>query len=260
MSFRNVMLEVDHHVAWVTLNNPDKLNAMTMALLRDLRDAVLAVKADMAIRCLVLRGAGRAFSAGGDLAGFKQDVEEGDHDSFLARLRFAQEVFDLIDDLKLPVIAAVNGYAIAGGLELLLCCDLVFAAESARIGDGHVKYGVIPGGGSSVRLPRKVPANIANQMLFSGEIYSADQLRDWGLVNAVFEDALLGDRVAEFARQIARQSPFALGVIKQLVTENRNRSMAEGLKAELGAFARYARHPDFDEGLRAFSEKRLPHY
>ncbi|MFL1407085.1 enoyl-CoA hydratase/isomerase family protein [Marinobacter sp. M1N3S26] len=260
MTFRNVVLEVDHHVAWLTLNNPDRLNAMTMALLRDLRDAVLAVQADTGVRCLVLQGAGRAFSAGGDLAGFKHDIDEGDQESFLARLRFAQAVFDLIDGLKLPVIAAVNGYAIAGGLELLLCCDVVFAAESARIGDGHIKYGVIPGGGSSVRLPRKVPPNIANQMLLSGEIYPADQLREWGLVNAVFEDERLRDEVAEFASQLARRSPFAMCLIKKVVTENRTRSVAEGLSAELDTFALYARHPDFEEGLRAFSEKRLPDY
>lgn len=260
MSFRNVVLEVDQHVGWLTLNNPDRLNAMTMALLRDLRDAVLKVKADATIRCLVIRGAGRAFSAGGDLAGFKRDIDEEDHDAFLAKLRFAQDVFNLIDELKLPVIAAVNGYAIAGGLELLLCCDMVFAAESARIGDGHVKYGVIPGGGSSVRLPRKVPPNIANQLLFTGEVCLAEQWRDWGLVNEVFEDSRLLDEVAQRARMIASRSPFALGLIKTLVTDNRDRSLADGLTAELDTFARYARHPDFEEGLKAFSDKRLPEY
>lgn len=260
MNYDNVSLEVNNGVAWLTLANPKRYNAMSMELLQDFRDAVLAVRADAQVRCLVITGQGPAFSAGGDLSGFRQDIDNGDYESFLGRLRFGQQVFNTVEDLKLPVIAAVNGYAIAGGLELLLCCDLVFAAESAMIGDGHIKYGVIPGGGSSVRLARKLSMNQANRLLLTGELFPAAELKAWGLVNEVYQDDRLISEVERVASLISKKSPFGIGLIKKLAVENRERDQASGLEAELSAFATYARHPDFQEGLRAFAEKRLPEY
>lgn len=142
-----VLLEITDATAWVTLNRPEAMNAMSPALTADLAKAVDALERDPRVRVVVITGAGRAFSAGGDLKSFREAVASGRYAEFIAGLRQSQALFRRIEALPCPVIAAVNGAAVAGGLELILCCDLVIAAESARIGDGHAKYGVIPGAG-----------------------------------------------------------------------------------------------------------------
>lgn len=258
MSTPEVRLEIEDHIGWIVLANPANMNVLSAQLLEALGEKIRCVAADPTIRCVVLTGEGRAFSAGGDLAGFKSDIDSGQYENFLARLVYAQEIFNLVANLSVPVIGAVNGYAIAGGLELLLCCDIIYAAESAKIGDGHAKYGIIPGGGSSVRLPRFVPAGVASEMLLSGELFSASQLGRWGLVNRVVPDTQLVDTVRELARNLAQRSPRGLAAMKGLLRSNLGRPCEQGLQAEIDAFADYMKSEDFKEGLAAFAEKRSP--
>ncbi len=175
-----------------------------------------------------------------------------------ARLEYAQNVFNLVENLPVPVIAAVNGVAVAGGLELLLCCDILYAADSAKIGDGHAKYGVIPAGGASTRLPARVGIGPASEMMYSGELFAADTLRQWGLVNRVLPAAALADAARELARTLCRRSPRGLAVMKQLLRHNRALPVEQGLRAEISAFSSYAKSADFQEGLAAFAEKRDP--
>jgi enoyl-CoA hydratase/carnithine racemase len=253
-----VQCEKKDEVAWVTLNNPGNMNALSLELLQELERVVDDLGRDRALRCVVLTGAGRAFSAGGDLRGFLADLADESVQRLMDRLRYAQELFLKIEALPMPVIAAVNGYAIAGGLELVLCCDIVVAAESARLGDGHARFGVIPAGGASVRLPRKIAANRANQMLLTAELFPARTLHDWGLVNVVAEDARLLEVADELSRAIARHSPYGLRVIKKLAGDSVESSPAAAWEAELTAFRTYAGSHDFREGLSAFVEKRTP--
>ena len=241
--------ETKDDVAWLTLNNPSSMNALSSAMLIELEDAVNDLHRDVTVRCVVIMGTGKAFCAGGDLLGFQADLAEPTTDKFLKRLRYAQQVFDRIEDLPMPVIAAVNGYAVAGGLELMLCCDMVVAAESARIGDGHARYGIIPAGGSSARLPRKIAANRANYMLLSAELLPAKTLELWGLVNLVVADSDLSDAVASLASSISRHSPLGLKVIKGLLRNSVKKSPEEAVQAEISAFEQYARSCDFAEGL-----------
>jgi enoyl-CoA hydratase/carnithine racemase len=245
-------------VAWLTLNNPGSMNALSVAMLEQLADAVRDLRQDGSVRCVVITGAGKAFCAGGDLLGFQADLAEPTTDRFLDRLRFAQDVFDAIECLPMPVIAAVNGYAIAGGLELLLCCDMVIAAESARIGDGHARYGIIPAGGSSARLPRKIAANRANYMLLSAELMPARTLELWGLINLVVADGELLDAAAGLARSIAQHSPLGLKLIKGLLHSSVEIGAEAAARAEITAFEQYATSRDLAEGLRAFVDKRKP--
>ncbi|WP_233161367.1 MULTISPECIES: enoyl-CoA hydratase/isomerase family protein [unclassified Achromobacter] len=247
-------------MAWVTLDNPASMNALSGAMLEQLSDVIEALHGDAAVRCVVITGAGKAFCAGGDLLGFQADLAEPTTDRFLDKLRYAQEVFDRIEALPMPVIAAVNGYAIAGGLELILCCDMIIAAESAKIGDGHARYGIIPGGGSSARLPRKISANRANYMLLSAELLPAGTLEAWGLVNQVVPDAELKQAAGALASAVARHSPLGLRVIKDLLRTSREVSTAQAARAEITAFADYARSEDFAEGLAAFADKRKPRF
>ncbi len=210
MSAPAVLYAVEDAVAWITLSRPEAMNAMSPALTDGLVAAIDAVERDDAVRAVVITGAGRAFSAGGDLKSFREAVSAEQFEGFVERLRGSQAMFRRIEQLSCPVIAAVNGYAVAGGLELILCCDLVIAAESAMIGDGHAKYGVIPGGGSTARLPRKVPVNVAKMLLLTGELWPARALLAAGLVNQVVPDGDLRGTVAALAAKIARNSPLGL--------------------------------------------------
>lgn len=258
MDMQVLMHERKGEVVWLTLNTPDNMNALSWQMLEALESVVDGLYNDDKARCVVITGAGKAFCAGGDLRGFQADLAEPTTDRFLNRLRYAQDIFDKIEALPMPVIAAVNGYAIAGGLELVLCCDIVVAAESARIGDGHARYGIIPAGGSSARLPRKIAANRANFMLLTADILPAKTLEQWGLVNLVVADSELHDAVGKLSSSISSHSPLGLKVIKDLLRNSMKTSSADAAKAEMTAFERYATSHDFSEGLAAFAEKRKP--
>jgi len=260
MSDPLVRSEARDDVVWLTLNNPQSLNALSLPVLEALREAVADVRTRGGVRCVVITGAGRAFCAGGDLLAFKADVECEDKGPFLAKLRYAQEVFTEIEQLPMPVIGAVNGDAIAGGLELLLCCDMIIAAESARLADGHARYGIIPGGGSTARLPRKIAPNRAAYMLLTAELLPAVTLERWGLVHQVVQDDELQPTVAALSAKMARLSPLGLGTIKQLLRASLTGTAEDAAEAELIAFAGYARSHDLAEGLAAFAEKRKPKF
>jgi enoyl-CoA hydratase len=260
MSAPAVLLAREGATAWITLNRPEAMNAMSPELTTALGEAIEVVERDEGVRALVITGAGRAFSAGGDLKSFRDAVTARRYGAFIERLRQSQALFRRIEQLKCPVIAAVNGYAVAGGLELILCCDIVIAAESARIGDGHARYGVIPGAGSTARLPRKLPVNIAKMLLLTGELWPAHALAAAGLVNEVVPDEQLRARAGELAGLFARNSPLGLAWIKRLVNDGLEQPVERAARAELAAFASYARSEDFLEGLTAFQEKRAPRF
>jgi len=253
-----VRVDNENGVCWIVLHSPSTLNALSLPLLEQLEEAVRRVADDPSVRCVIVTGEGRAFSAGGDLAGFKSDIDAGRYNRFLVRLEYAQNVFNLVESLPVPVIAAVNGVAVAGGLELLLCCDIIYAADTAKIGDGHANYGVIPAGGASTRLPARVGIGPASEMLFSGELFSAEALMPWGLVNRVVAEDDLRDTVRRLAATISRRSPRGLAVMKQLLRHNQGLPTGQGLRAEISAFSAYAKSADFREGLVAFAEKRAP--
>ncbi|HWI26314.1 MAG TPA: enoyl-CoA hydratase/isomerase family protein [Stellaceae bacterium] len=260
MSEPAVLTEVEGTTLWITLNRPEAMNAMSAAVVAGLDTAVDEIERDARLRVAVITGAGRAFSAGGDLKAFRENVSAGRHDRFLEDLRRAQDVFDRVEKLRCPVIAAVNGAAVAGGLELILCCDLVIAAESARIGDGHATWGLIPGGGSTARLPRRVPPGIAKMLLLTGELWPARALLPSGLVNEVVADDQLRPRVAALAEQLAANSPLGLAWIKRLADGGRDQPVETAARAELAAFESYAKSADLLEGLTAFEEKRKPRF
>jgi enoyl-CoA hydratase/carnithine racemase len=159
-----------------------------------------------------------------------------------------------------PVIAAVNGLAMAGGLELLLCCDLVIAARSAKLGDAHANFGLLPGGGSSVRLPRKIGPTRAKYLLFTGESVPAEELVAAGLVNEVVEDADLMAATRRLVAKLAVKSPLVLRRMKALVDDGLEQPSAQALRLELLASEVHAQSADLKEGLAAFVEKRQPRF
>ncbi|MCC5812048.1 MAG: enoyl-CoA hydratase/isomerase family protein [Ectothiorhodospiraceae bacterium] len=258
MSGELVRVEVKSSVAWLVLNSPENMNALSRGLLEQIERAFIRFEADADVRCVVITGSGRAFSAGGDLLGFREDLTEHGVETLIERLDYAQRIFNRIEALPKPVIAAVNGYAIAGGLELLLCCDIVIAAASARIGDGHARYGIIPAGGATARLPRKIAPNRANLMFYSADYFPAETLEAWGLVNQVVPDEQLLEATATHAERIARHSPLGLAHVKRILGGGGRQTPAEDAKAEIEAFRQYAESNDLAEGLAAFGEKQKP--
>ncbi|MGH6643889.1 enoyl-CoA hydratase/isomerase family protein [Hypericibacter sp.] len=259
MTSNPVTLSRSGHVALITLNRPASLNAMSDEAVGGLDRVLDELAADSSMRAAIVTGAGKAFSAGGDLLQFGRKLDE-DPKSLLATLKYNQGVLNKVEQLPFPVIAAVNGVAVAGGLELVLCCDIVLASDQAMIGDGHAKYAIVPAAGSTVRLFTKMAANRALHLLYSAELFPAAKLLEWGLVNEVVAADRLLDRAKEIAELYSRQSPQVLRHMKALARAPFEARIKEGLRLELEAFQTHLESRDLAEGLKAFREKRKPSY
>jgi enoyl-CoA hydratase/carnithine racemase len=254
-----VTLERIGAVAIITLNRPASLNALSAEVMGSLDRVLEELAGDGAVRAAIVTGAGKAFSAGGDLREFGRKLDQ-DPKSLLAMLAYNQGVLSKLERLPFPVLAAVNGVAVAGGLELVLCCDVVLAAEQAMMGDGHAKYAIVPAGGSSVRLFTRMAANPALHLLYSAELFPAAKLSEWGLVNEVVAADRLLARAREIAEHYSRQSPQVLRHMKSLARAALESRIEKGLRLELEAFQAHLESRDLAEGLSAFREKRKPNY
>lgn len=254
-----VLLSRSGYVATITLNRPAALNALSPDVVDALDRVLDELQADDTTRVVILTGAGRAFCAGGDLLGFGRELEL-DPPSLIDTLAYNQRVLEKLRALPMPVLAAVNGVAVAGGLEMILACDVVIAAETAKIGDGHARYAIVPAAGSTVQLLTRMHGAHARHMLFSAELFSARQCMDWGLVTEVVPAERLHDRAQEIARQYSQQSPAVLRHMKALARAVHDGTVQTGLRAELQAFQTHLTSHDLAEGLRAFRDKRQPRY
>lgn len=255
-----VTLSVDGGVAILTFNRPDSLNAASSAMMRSLERKLRSVAGGEGLRVTILTGSGRAFCAGGDLIEFEAALRAGGT-KLIDTLRYNQDVIQMVEDLPMPVIGAANGVAVAGGLEMLLACDMVVAAQDAMFGDGHAKYGVVPAGGATVRLGERIGHARAAQLFYTASLIDAKTAAAWGLVNETVPGERLMERAMELAREICGASPEVLRHIKQLSGppaqgEERQRR----LRAEIERFADHTQGADLTEGLMAFKAKRLPQF
>lgn len=245
----------------ICLNRPEQLNSISFEMISELMDVLDHFAPKKQLCAVSITGAGRAFCTGVDLKSAQERIaqENGSNANFefLDQLRL---LLIKIETYPVPVIAAVNGYALAGGLELVLACDLVIAAKSAKLGDAHANYGLVPGGGSSARLPRKIGPTRAKQLIYSGEFLEADRLLDWGLVNWVVDDDLLTEELERHVRSLSQKSPIGLRRMKQMVNEGLEQPLDQALKSELLLNADHAKSQDRLEGLSAFREKRQPDF
>ncbi|MBC7107066.1 MAG: enoyl-CoA hydratase/isomerase family protein [Firmicutes bacterium] len=251
-----VRVELAGRRADIVLDRPEALNALDGEMITDLARAMAKIEDNPDVRVVVLRGSGNSFCAGADLR-FVMDLLDRPDD--LERFtRLLGETFNALEFLDRPVIGALHGYVLAGGLELALCCDLLIAAQDARIGDQHVNFGLIPGGGASVRLPRAVGLRRAAELLYSGRWLSGREAAEMGLVNRAVPREQLSAAVDELAGELAAKSPDALKAMKQLVRRTIHMP-SEALELERSTFVRHVTtSPDVGEGLRAFREKRRP--
>ncbi|WP_354701584.1 Crotonyl-CoA hydratase [Paraconexibacter sp. AEG42_29] len=241
---------------WLTLNRPSNLNGLSPEILDGLLTGITRAEQDPAIRAVVITHAGRAFCAGADLAHIQALQErEGTALPFLEEVGVA---FARIEASPVPVIAAVAGIAAGGGLELLLCCDIVLLAEGARAGDAHATYGLLPGGGSSARLPRAIGRQRAKQLLFTGDLLPARELFALGFGNEVLPDDALPARAQALVESLAQKSPLALARVKRLADDGLEQTLAVAVRSELTAVALHEHSFDQQEGAAAFHAKRRP--
>ncbi len=254
-TFEHLGLSVDGGVALVTIDRPAALNALNAELLLELAAVFDLVEADVAVRALVVTGSGRAFVAGADVAELAPVA-----DPFVGRETSlgAQDVMNTLAALPFPTVAAINGFALGGGLELALACDLRVAAKGAKLGLPEVGLGLIPGYGGTQRLPRLIGVGRALDLILTGRHVPAEEALQLGLVSRVADDAV--EAALELARQTLRNAPVALGLAKEAVFRGLDVTLPQGLEIEADLFGMAVTTDDAREGTSAFLEKRRPDF
>lgn len=253
MTFSHILFEKKNSIAYVTVSRPDKLNALNMATMEELRTAFHEIKNDAGVRVVILTGAGqKAFIAGADIG------ELAKHDAVSAKeyTHRGQSVLNLIENLGKPVIACINGFALGGGCEVALACTMRLASDTAKLGQPEVKLGIIPGYGGSQRLPRLVGKGIAMQLLLTGEMITAQEAHRIGLLNEVTTPAELIPRAEAIAQKIIANGPLAVQYTMEAVNKGMETPLAEGLYIEAALFGMACATEDQREGTKAFLEKR----
>ena len=261
MSYETIQLEMREAVGLLTLNRPDRLNALTVQVANDFNAAV-AEAIERGARVIVITGAGRAFSAGGDLRAMQEIAKnDGRSEAFFDEpLRILNEAIVLIRETPVPFIAAVNGVASGGGCNLALACDLVIAAESAKFNQAFIKIGLTPDCGGTFILPRLVGWKRATELLFTGDLVSAQAAAEMGMINSVTPDEELMSRAMAMAEKLAHAPTVALAEIKKLMDASAVNDLRSQLDLERKTQIESGKTKDFVEGVSAFLEKRPPRF
>lgn len=257
MSYENILFEVQDGVGVLTFNRPKSLNALNPKTLEEVADVIENAKKDRNVRVLLLTGAGeKAFVAGADITEFQKMNP-------LEALLFAergQEIFFQLEQLAIPVIAVVNGFALGGGCEMAMSCDFIYASENAKFGQPEINLGIIPGFGGTQRLSRLVGRAKAKELCMTGEMIDAKQAKELGLVAKVFPaDQLLAESM-KVAKALAVRGQVALRAIKQVVDRGYDVDLKSGCALEAQAFSVCFTSQDAREGVAAFLEKRKPNF
>ena len=256
-TLENILIERDGAIAIVTINRPKVLNALSVQTIDELRRVVLSVKHDDAVRAVILTGAGeKSFVAGADINELAAQTPASGRELSLR----GHHVFDLIEHLGKPAIAAINGFALGGGCELALACTIRIAVDTARIGQPEINLGIIPGYGGSQRLARLIGRGPALELLLTGDQISAADAYRLGLVNRVVTAANLMGEARKLAHTLASKAPLAVRYILDAVNRGTEMSLREGQAFEATLFGLVAATDDMREGTKAFLEKRKPEF
>lgn len=252
MSFEFILVNarVEKHIALVQLNRPKELNALNRQLMTELRDALQQLDSDDDVRVILITGNEKAFAAGADI----KEMADATALDMLNRDQFA--IWDQIKKTKKPLIAAVSGFALGGGCELMMHCDLIVASETAKIGQPEIKIGVMPGAGGTQRLTRSLGKALAMEMILTGRFLSAEEALRAGLINKIVPVELYLQEAIALAKVVAENSPVALKLAKEAVLQAFNFSLDEGLLFERKNFYLCFSSEDQKEGMKAFVEKR----
>jgi enoyl-CoA hydratase len=255
MEFKFIIYEKSEGVATITLNRPEALNAFSKEVIEEVLQAVEDVKKDENVRVVVLTGAGeKAFSAGADIKAMKgMNALKARELSLMG-----EKLCVAFENLEKPVIAAINGYALGGGLEVAMACDLRIASENARMGQTEINIGLIPGWGGTQRLTRLVGVGKAKELVYTGKMIDAKTAEQLGIVNMVVPANKFRETVRQFALELASKAPVALKVAKALINKGSEISLDAALALEREGFGVVASTEDLQEGVSAFAEKRKP--
>lgn len=261
MNYETIQFEQQGAVGILTLNRPERLNALTLKVASELQDGLRRTLDDGA-RAIVLTGSGRAFCAGGDLREMQAvATKEGRLEAFFDEpLRVLNEMITLIRSAPVPIIAAVNGVASGGGCNLALACDLVVAATTARFNQAFIKIGLSPDCGGTFILPRLVGYKRAAELMFTGDMITAEQAQEMGMINSVVPDAELMDHVLSLAERLAAAPTAAIAQTKKLLDASAANDCSNQLELERQAQIKSGKTKDFVEGVSAFLEKRPPRF
>lgn len=255
MNYKTILYEIKGDIGIITLNRPKSMNALNSQLLRELDNVLTDIDRDDFVKVVILTGSEKYFAAGADITEISNINTPVDAHRFLKE---AQAVFNKIEDLEKPVIAAVGGLALGGGCELILACDLRIAADNSTFGQPEIKIGVIPGAGGTQRLPRVIGVTKAKELLYTGDLIDAQEAHRIGLVNKVVPLASLMEEATKMAMKIARQPGFALKVTKFAVNGGLNMDIRSAMAYEARCFEILFSTEDQKEGMKAFVEKRKP--
>jgi len=259
-SFGALQREYRGSVCVLTLNRPEKLNALNSNLICGLMDALDAIELDRGVRAVVITGAGRAFSAGADIAWFKPHMEAGSPEAIAKFLRPGQQMTRRVEAFPKPVIAAVNGLAFGGGCELVEATHIALAAQSATFSKAEIDIGIIPTFGGTQRLPRNIGRKVAIELILSGRRFGAEEAMQLGLVNRVVPDGELLAEAIDLAERLAMKPPLTVRAALSAIHRGMDAAIDDGLAIEEAAFATIVPTYDSQEGVAAFLEKRAPRF
>jgi enoyl-CoA hydratase/carnithine racemase len=255
-TYDTLLVEQQQHVAHVTLNRPTALNALNTSLRRDLKQCFTDLQADPDVRLVVITGAGRAFCAGADIKEWREPSSVVEDRQDRLRLNF----WEAMSRCESPIIAAINGYALGGGCELAMCCDMRIASDQAQLGLTEVTLGIIPGGGGTQRLPRLIGWGKALELILTGKRIDAHEALRLGLVEQVVPHDQLKAAVEDLAQTIISRAPLAIKYAKEAIVRGMELPLTEGLKVEAELYMLLRTTEDRMEGARAFQEKRPPQF
>ena len=254
MEFKNLLIETDGGITILTINRPQSLNAFNSEVLQELENALTDLSKDEAVKAVIVTGAGeKAFVAGADIKGLAAIDGSGQATEFS---RYAQRVLLLIEQMGKPVIAAVNGFALGGGMELALACDFIYASENAKFGLPEVGLGILPGWGGTQNLARLIGPQRAKEIIFTGKYITAQKALAWGIVNEVAPPEELMPKALQTAKAIVQNSSLAVSRAKDAVVNGINMTKEDGLRYESSLFGLLFSSQDPKEGMAAFIEKR----
>jgi enoyl-CoA hydratase len=253
--YQTVSIAVEGPVATVRLNRPEALNALNSTLVREVVEVLGSLEADDSIRCVILTGSDRVFCAGADVKEMARltadQISQGDH---------LRAVWERTWKFKKPIIAALSGYALGGGFELALCCDIIVASAGTKMGQPEINIGIIPGGGGTQRLTWAVGKYKAMEMILTGEMISAEEAHEFGVVNMVVPPGQYLEEAKKIALDISSKPPLAVRAAKEAIAAAQENGLSDGLEVERRLFYHLFATEDKKEGMAAFIEKRKPNF